>query len=255
VLVRNLPGLLEISLFRRWETGPGERYAIASIAKYAISLVGFVIAFRALGIGWSNVQWLVAALGLGLGFGLQEIFANFVSGLIILFERPIRVGDTVTIGNVTGTVSRIRSRATTIVDGDRKELIVPNKEFITGQLMNWTLSDDVLRTVLRVGVNHDADVERAARLLLKIAESNPQVLPDPGPSVVCTQLGDRLEIELGVFSAGTASLAPLRHGLNVAILQAFHEAGIMLASPPRELLLRSLDDVRQTVALDERKAA
>ena len=163
VVVRNLPGLLEISLFRRWETGPGERYAVASIAKYAITLLGGVLAFNAIGIGWSNVQWLVAAVGLGLGFGLQEIFANFVSGLILLFERPIRVGDTVTVDNRSGTVSKIRIRATVITTFDRKELVVPNKEFVTKQVINWSLSDPVLRVEIPVGDRLRRGRRRGAR--------------------------------------------------------------------------------------------
>ena len=149
-LIRALPALLEATLFRRF--GPGERYAYSTIVKYTVVLAGLAIAFDAIGIGWSSIQWLVAAVGLGLGFGLQEIFANFISGLIILFERPIRVGDTVSVGEVNGTVSRIRIRATWITAFDRKELIVPNKEFVTGQLINWTLSDAILRVSIPVGV-------------------------------------------------------------------------------------------------------
>jgi len=111
-LVRALPGVLEATVFRR--LGPGERYAYVTIVKYAVVLGGLAVAFDAIGIGWSSIQWLVAAIGLGLGFGLQEIFANFISGLIILFERPIRIGDTVTVGDVSGQITRIRTRATTI---------------------------------------------------------------------------------------------------------------------------------------------
>ncbi len=112
-------------------------------------------------------------MGVGLGFGLQEIFANFISGLIILFERPVRVGDVVTIDDVTGVVSRIRIRATTITDGDRKELIIPNKEFITGRVLNWTLTDPVNRVVINVGVAYGSDTEQAAEILLKLAQDHP----------------------------------------------------------------------------------
>ena len=131
-------------------TGPGT----IPNATVAAKPTAITIVVSMLGVSWSKVQWLVAAMTVGLGFGLQEIFANFISGLIILFERPIRVGDVVTLGGVTGTVARIRIRATTIVDGDRKELIVPNKEFITGKLVNWTLSDQTLRVVSKVGEWH-----------------------------------------------------------------------------------------------------
>ena len=149
---RNIPGLLEITLLQRMKLQAGELYAVTSIARYIIMIVGLVLSFGNLGIGWSKLQWLAAALSVGLGFGLQEIVANFISGLILLVERPIRVGDMVTVGTTTGMVTRIRMRATTIIDWDRRELIVPNKSFITSELINWTLSDTVSRIVFPVGV-------------------------------------------------------------------------------------------------------
>jgi potassium efflux system protein len=237
--VRNLPGLLELTCLKWLPLDSGSRYAATSMVRYLIQLATVIAVCNVVGLQWSSVQWLAAAMTVGLGFGLQEIFANFISGLIILFERPIRVGDTVTIGSVTGSVTRIRGRATTIVDGDRKELIVPNKEFITGQLINWTLTDDVLRTVLRIGINHGSDVQLAARLLLDTARKNPFVLSDPEPTVACTQLGQQqLEFELRVFSHGADTPSLLRHQLNVAILQAFHDAGIVIASTPQEFVFR-----------------
>ena len=114
-------------------------------------IIELIVAFTAIGIKWSSIQWLIAALGVGVGFGLQEGVANFICGLIVLFERPFRIGDTVTIGDVSGTVTRIRIRATTVIDWDRKELIVPNKEFITGRLINWSLSDNIIRLRVPVG--------------------------------------------------------------------------------------------------------
>ncbi len=113
-----------------------------------------------MGIGWGDVQWLIAALGVGLGFGLQEIVANFVSGLIVLAERPIRIGDVVTVGGTTGKVARIRARATVVVDFDNKEVIIPNKTFITGPVVNWTLSSQVSRIVLKFGVAYGSDIAR-----------------------------------------------------------------------------------------------
>ncbi len=126
-LVRNLPALLELAILQHLDLTPGTGYAITTITKYLLMLVGGLVGFSMIGIEWSKLQWLVAALGVGLGFGLQEIFANFISGLIILFEKPIRIGDTVTIRDLTGSVTRINTRATTISDWDRKEIIVPNQ--------------------------------------------------------------------------------------------------------------------------------
>jgi potassium efflux system protein len=135
---------------------PGGRYTATTLSRYAIGGIGLVLAAGILGFSWAQIKWLVAALGVGIGFGLQEIVANFISGLIILFERPIRVGDVVTIGNTDGVVTRIRIRATTIRDFDRKELLVPNKEVISGRLLNgrrlWILSTPRRRRKTGVGV-------------------------------------------------------------------------------------------------------
>lgn len=143
-LIRNLPGLLEVLVLSRLNMRQGTSYAITTILNYAIIAIGAMTVFGALGVSWDKLQWLAAALSVGLGFGLQEIFGNFVSGLIILFERPVRIGDTVTIGTFSGTVSKIRIRATTITDFDRKEVIIPNKAFVTERLINWSL-DTVTR--------------------------------------------------------------------------------------------------------------
>ncbi|MCE9604056.1 MAG: mechanosensitive ion channel [Planctomycetia bacterium] len=259
---RNLPGLLEISCLRWLPIDQGVRYAVTTAARYVIHIAGVVAMCNAVGVQWSSVQWLAAAMTVGLGFGLQEIFANFISGLIILCERPIRVGDTVTIGDVTGTVNRIRGRATTIVDWDRKELIVPNKEFITGKLVNWTLTDDVLRTVIRIGVGHGSDVRLVGELLLQAARENTLVLADPSPSVAFTQVGEgRLEFELRVFSSGLEALTPLRHQLNTTILRTFDEAGLEIASGPKEMVLRTTQSLlagledRTSFPLTEKKVA
>jgi potassium efflux system protein len=240
-LIRALPGILEATLFRR--LGPGERYAYSTIVKYAVVLVGVAVAFDAIGVGWSSIQWLVAAVGLGLGFGLQEIFANFVSGLIILFERPIRVGDTVSVGEVNGTVSRIRIRATWITAFDRKELIVPNKEFVTGRLINWTLSDSVLRTTIPIGVAYGSDTARVMEVLARVAQESWRVLRDPPPQIFFVGFGDSsLSFELRVFIRTVEHLFPVRHELHMNIDEAFREAGIEIAFPQRDLHLRSVPD-------------
>ncbi len=151
LMMRNIGALLDMVLLQRLEMQADATYAIKVVARYLIAAAGIVAASNILGIRWTDVQWLVAALGVGLGFGLQEIFANFVSGLIVLAERPIRIGDVVTVGDVTGTVSRIRARATTVIDFDNKEVIIPNKAFITEQVVNWTLSNQTTRLLIKVG--------------------------------------------------------------------------------------------------------
>lgn len=142
-------------------------------------LIGGLVGFSMIGIEWSKLQWLVAALGVGLGFGLQEIFANFISGLIILFEKPIRIGDTVTIRDLTGSVTKINTRATTISDWDRKEIIVPNKAFITEQFINWSLSDSVTRVVLTIPAPADANSEEVTEILLTAARRCSLVIDNP----------------------------------------------------------------------------
>lgn len=240
-LIRALPGLLEATLFRR--LGPGERYAYSTIVEYTVALCGLGLAFDAIGVGWSSIQWLVAAVGLGLGFGLQEIFANFVSGLIILFERPIRVGDTVTVGSVNGTVTKIQIRATWITAFDRKELVVPNKEFVTGQLINWTLSDAILRLDIPVGIAYGSDTDLAIEVLERVARESSRVLADPRPQVMFTSFGDSsLSFELRVFVRTVAQLFPARHELHMAIDKAFRVAGIEIAFPQRDLHLRSVPE-------------
>lgn len=239
---RNIPGLMEIVLLQRIPLDNSIRYAITSLASYLIWVIGIVATFGAMGIGWSKVQWLVAAVTVGVGFGLQEIVANFISGIIILFERPVRVGDTVTIGGTSGTVSRIRIRATTIVDWDRKELIIPNKEFITGRVVNWTLSDSQLRLVLPVGVAYGTDPSLVERLLVQIAAEHPNVVKDPPPSAVLTGFGDNaLNFELRCVLPAIDQMTRTRHELNSTIARVFAERGVEISFPQRDLHLRSSD--------------
>jgi potassium efflux system protein len=233
---RNLPGLLEITILNRLPMDAGARYAFTTLCRYTITAIGIILAFNTIGFRWSNVQWLIAALGVGLGFGLQEIVANFICGLIVLFERPFRVGDTVTIGEINGTVSRIRIRATTILDWDRKELIVPNKEFITGRLINWSLSDPISRFKINVGIAYGSDTELAEKLLLKVLNENPMVLKDPKPSAYFMGFGDNsLNFELRLFINNIDNRLPVQHDLHKAIDREFRKAGIVIAFPQRDV--------------------
>ena len=235
---RNLPGLTEMILLRHLPMDFGARYAFTTVMRYAIVAIGVIVCLNTIGFRWSSMQWLIAALGVGLGFGLQEIVANFVSGLIVLFERPFRVGDTVTIGEITGTVSRVRMRATTVVDWDRRELIVPNKEFITGRLVNWSLSDNVIRIVVPVGIAYGSDTARAEELLVAAARENPLVLSDPAAFAVFKGFGDNsLNFEVRVYINGINDWIPMLHRLNRTIDQKFREAGITISFPQRDVHL------------------
>lgn len=250
IVARNLPGLLDLAWFRRLPIDAGARYALTSLAQYLIVLVGGVWLFRVLGISWANVQWLVAAVSVGLGFGLQEIFANFVSGLIVLFERPIRVGDIVTIGGVSGTVTRIRARATAITDWDRKELIVPNKEFITGQLINWTLSDSVLRVVIKVAISYGSDTAKIVEVLLRVARENANLLREPPPQAVFTSFGAAgMDFELRAFVSGPDKLGPAMHSLHLQIEQALRDAGLTLPYGTTDVHVRTFPHDVPTITI------
>ena len=237
---RNLPGVLEIAVLQYLPLDRGSRYAVTTISRYLITSIGVVIALGTIGLTWSSIQWVVAALGVGLGFGLHEIFNNFISGLIILFERPIRVGDTVTVGGIDGTVSRIRMRATTITDWDRKELVVPNKTFITEQLVNWTLSDPITRVIVKVGIAYGSDTDLALDVMQRTALSVDSILDDPSPQVLFLGFGESsLEFEVRVFVRGIGNFMLAKHFLHMAIDKAFREKGIVIAFPQRDIHLSS----------------
>ncbi len=245
IATRNVPGLLEIAVLARLPLDRGSRYAIRSIARYLILIIGTTIAFGAVGIGWGNIQWLAAAFTFGLAFGLQEIFANFVSGLIILLERPVRVGDIVTVAGIEGRVLRLQMRSTTIQDYDRRELLIPNKEFITGSLINWTLSDPISRLTITVGIAYGSDVDKARHLLLDVAERTAQVLEDPAPTVLFHRFGESsLDFELRVFIPHRDVWAPVTDAIHGAIDAEFRREGIEIAFPQRDLHVRSAPGLR-----------
>ncbi|HRP65093.1 MAG TPA: mechanosensitive channel MscK [Thauera sp.] len=252
MLAGNLPGLLEVLVLSRIKLAQGSAYAITTLLSYVIMGVGIVATLGTLGVSWDKLQWLVAALSVGLGFGLQEIFANFVSGLIILFERPVRIGDTVTIGNVSGTVSRIQIRATTITDFDRKEMIVPNKAFITGQLTNWSLTDTVTRVTVKVGVAYGSDLELTRKLLLQIASDNARVLKEPAPLVFFLSFGtSTLDHELRVHVRELVDRNAAIDEINREIERRFKENGIKIAFNQVDVHIRSIDGkeaLLQTIA-------
>ncbi len=245
----NLPALIEIILRSRTSVSPGARYTASTLLNYLIIGVGVVAALSALGLQWGQLQWLVAALGVGIGFGLQEIVANFISGLIILFERPIRVGDIVTIGDNDGTVTKIRIRATTIRDWDGKELLVPNKEFITGHLLNWTLSDSNTRLTVNVGIAYGSDVEKALEILRDVTLNHPKTVREPAPLIVFENFGDNaLELSARSFIDTLEGRLQVMTEMRQEINRRFEEAGIVIAFPQRDVHLDTEGPIR--IAID-----
>ena len=239
-LIRNLPGLLEVLVLSRLKMRQGASYAITTILNYIIIAVGAMTVFGSLGVSWDKLQWLAAALSVGLGFGLQEIFGNFVSGLIILFERPVRIGDTVTIGTFSGTVSKIRIRATTITDFDRKEVIIPNKAFVTERLINWSLSDTTTRLVIRIGVAYGSDLDKVKKVLLQAAMEHPKVMHDPEPAVFFTTFGaSTLDHELRLYVRELRDRSHTVDELNRSIDRLCRENNIDIAFNQLEVHLRN----------------
>ncbi len=241
-LARNLPGLLEVLVLSKLQLAQGSAYATTTLLSYVLAGIGIVSTLSTLGVSWDKLQWLVAALSVGLGFGMQEIFANFISGLIILFERPVRIGDVVTIGNLSGTVSRIRIRATTITDFDRKDIIVPNKTFITGQLVNWSLSDTVTRVTIKVGVGYGSDLDLVKKLLYKAAQDNPRVLKEPEPLVLFLNFGEStLDHELRIHVRDLGDRNPATDEINRFIDREFNKAGVSIAFRQVDVFLKNFD--------------
>jgi potassium efflux system protein len=238
VLVRTVPSLLDLILRQRSSVTSGSRLAFATLARYVIVLVGLSLVAGSVGFNWGQIQWLVAALGVGIGFGLQEIVANFISGLIILVERPIRVGDIVTVGDISGTVSRLQIRATTVTTFDRQELLVPNKEFIAGRVLNWSLSDEILRLVLKVGIAYGSDVPKALALVREAVNEHKLVLDEPPPLITFDEFGDNsLNLTARCFIGALNKRRETVSDLNLAINQKLNKAGIVIAFPQRDVHL------------------
>ena len=237
--VRLLPSFIEVMLLSRMTVDTGVRYAILTISRYLMLIAGVVVSCQLIGLRWGNVQWLVAGLSVGLGFGLQEVFANFVSGIIILFERPVRIGDIVTIDGVTGVVSRIRIRATSITDWDRREYIVPNREFVTGKLLNWTLTDTTNRYVLSVGIGYGCDTVRAREIMLEIAKAHPGILSDPAPIASFEAFGDNsLNLLLRVYLPTMDNRLATISDLHTEIHRRFAEEAIEIPYPQRDVHIK-----------------
>jgi potassium efflux system protein len=249
ILSSNLPGLLEITLLDRLPLDRGGRYAISFVVRYLVLMVGIFTACQMLGFSWNRVQWLAAGLTVGLGFGLQEIFANLVSGIIILIERPVRVGDVVTVSGTTGTVTKMALRATTILDYDYRELIVPNKKFITEDVMNWTLSDNKSRLVIKVGVAYGSDTMLVQKTLMQVASRHPLVVTDPEPRAAFCGFGDSaLNFELRVVIPTRDMFFKVTHELHMAVDEAFRKKDIEIAFPQQDIHIKNLSDMKPPTA-------
>jgi potassium efflux system protein len=242
IAARNLPGFLEIFILNRLGVDPGARYAVVTVLGYIIVATGFVIVFQRVGLEWDQLRWIVTGLSVGIGFGLQKIIANFVSGLIILFERPIRIGDFVTIGDKSGTVTRIKIRATTLGDLDNREILIPNENLISQEVTNWTLSNSTTRVVVHVGIAYGSDTDRAREVMLGVIKENSKVLDTPSPQVFFLGFGDSsLDFQLRFFLRTFEDRFPVSHQIHTDINKALAREGFEIPFPQRDLNLRGQD--------------
>jgi small-conductance mechanosensitive channel len=234
--------ILHDRILKKTSLEVGLQYALAAGTGYAIFIIGATIGLQSLGIDLSSVAFLGGAVGLGIGVGLQAVVNNFVSGLILLMERPIKVGDRVEIQNLTGDVVQIAARSTWVRTNDNVVIIVPNSEFTTQRVTNWTANDRCVRISLQVGTSYDSDPEEIRRLLLQVASEHPDVLPDPAPDVIFTEFGDStLDFNLRVWTTHHVRTPQiLRSDLYFAIFKLFKQKGIELPFPQRDLHVRSI---------------
>ena len=242
-LNRTLPVLFEkIILIRKDERFKSTSYSVKVISSYIIIGLGLISAAGALGIKWENLQWLVAALSVGLGFGLQEIFANFVSGIILLFERQLRVGDIITLNGLSGTVSKIRIRSTTVMSFENKEVMIPNREFITSALTNWSLTSSITKMEFNVGVAYGTNIEKAKGILRNIINRCRYIAKDQASLIYVKALASSevtLACDIYVTKIGDRKLAI--DYLSQETLNSFANAGIEIPFNQMDVHVKTLE--------------
>ncbi|HOE80473.1 MAG TPA: mechanosensitive ion channel [Smithellaceae bacterium] len=241
-LAAKINKIIVYQILARRQIDLGIRIAIGSILEYAMLTIGFIIILQTAGIDMSSISILFGALGVGIGFGLQNVTNNFVSGLIILFERPIKVGDRIEMSGVAGDVVNISMRATTIVTNDNISIIVPNSQFISSTVTNWSHMDRNVRFSFPIGVSYREDPPEIEKILTEIALDNPGILTDPQPEVLFTEYGDNaLMFSLRVWTSDYINRpGVLKSQLYYAISHRFKEAGIEIPFPQREIYIKEM---------------
>ncbi len=219
----------------------GVRLAIGNIIRYIVLVIGIYVALETAGVDLSALTILAGALGVGVGFGLQNIMNNLISGIIILFERPIKINDRIQVGNVTGGVKKISIRSTTILTNDNISIIVPNSEFISSQVINWSHNDSNIRIHIPVGVSYNEDPEKIKEILLKVAGNEKDVLKLPAPDVLFTEYADSsLNFDLRVWtSKWIHSPADLKSKLYYSIFKEFKLQNVEIPFPQRDIHIKN----------------
>jgi small-conductance mechanosensitive channel len=237
-----LGALLETEFFPPRSVDHGVRDSILKLLHYALTTVGFLLAISMLGFELKNFLVLAGALGIGIGFGLQHIVNNFVSGLLLLFERPVKVGDMIMIESEWCTVRKIGLRATTVETFDQSEIIVPNSDLISQKVTNWTLTSEQSRVVVKVGVAYGTNVKQVLEILTECANQHPKVLTEPPPSPLFVQFGDSaMNFELRAWVEKASHRLQVKSDLLTAIDEMFHRQGVEIPFPQHDLHLRSID--------------
>jgi small-conductance mechanosensitive channel len=233
--------LLVSKIFPRYDMNVGVSQSIATIIRYILVIIGLFIIFQTSGIDLSAIGLLIGALGIGIGFGLQNITNNFISGIIILFERPVKVGDRIEIDELAGNIVNISARATTVITNDNIAVIVPNSDLVSTRVINWSHNNRSVRLNFPVGVSYREDPEKIRKILTEVADSNPGVLKDPPPDVLFDKFGDSsLDFSLRVWTDEYSDIPKvLKSQLYYAIFKKFKEHNIEIPYPQHDLHLKS----------------
>lgn len=219
----------------------GIRIAVGTILRYIVLVLGLIIVLQSIGLDLSAITVLAGALGVGIGFGLQNITNNFVSGIIILFERPIKVGDRIEVGDVSGDVINISMRSTTILTNDNISIIVPNSDFISSKVINWSYTDRNIRFNIPIGVSYNEDPEKIKIILLEVANENKGILKEPAPDVLFKEYADSaLVFILRVWTREYINRPNvLKSQIYYAVFKKFKEHNIEIPYPQRDLHIKN----------------
>jgi len=219
----------------------GVRHAMGTIFRYVLIVIGFLLILQFLGVDLSGFTIIAGALGVGVGFGLQNITNNFVSGIIILFERPIKIGDRIEVGDVTGDVVKISMRSTMILTNDNISIIVPNSDFISSTVINWSHTERKVRFNIPVGVSYKSDPQSVKKILMEVAENNKGVLKDPPPDVLLNDYGDSsINFTLRVWTSEYITVPKLlKSQLYYSAFEKFKEYGIEIPFPQRDIHVKN----------------